>query len=173
MSKQPTGYRYTLDEKARELDNLNPAVNDTAELIIPDFEGFNYFITNFTIPSIVIPKVETPFMGNNLSQIGDAIIYGEFSLDFMVDEDLSNYTALVEWVKLQAHNNDVQDRWVDMTIHWKTRNLHHKRDIVLHKAFVTDIGSFTIVTNNTDQDPLICSLTLAYQYLTIGDIKET
>lgn len=165
-------YKYTNEREDRELKNLNNAVNDTAELIIPDFEGFNYFLQSFTLPSIDIPKVETPYMGNILNSMGDAVIYGDLIADFLVDEDLSNYINLFKWIKLQAHENNFVKKTVDITVLWKTRNLNVSRRITFVGAHITNLGSLTVVTNNTDQDVLICTATFAYQYYTIEGVSE-
>lgn len=154
-------------EHLRKLNNLNKAVQDTAQMVIPDFDAFNYQIQTFTIPSVNIPGVETPYLGNQTSVIGDSVVYGELTVDFYVDEDLQNYIALLEYAQLIAHQDDVPNRYFDLQIFWKNRNNSVTKIITLHGAYLVDIGSITIAANNTAQDALICTTSFKGQYLTI------
>jgi len=161
IEKQPL---FLLNKNNLKQTTFNPATNDLPELLIPSLENFNYFIQTFTMPSITIPAVDTPYMGEYTSLPGDYITYGDVSCDFLVDEDLQNWQALVGWCKDQAYRNDNPDRMVDITILLKNRNWKTQKRLVLAKAYVTDVSSFSYVTNGNDEDIVICSATFRYQY---------
>lgn len=70
--------------------------------------GFNFGIqklpnTNYFVQSINVPSVQagdatmpTPFV--NIPTIGDRLTYSEFQLSFKVDEDMTNYIELYDWM---------------------------------------------------------------------------
>lgn len=160
-------YKYNSTPEKRDLTNFNQAVQDTSQLVIPGLEAVNYFIQSFTMPSVNIPGVDTPFKGEYTSLPGDHVIYGEVTVDILVDEDLRNWEVLVEWMKDQCFLDDVYNRMVDIDILWKNRNGKHIKTITLNKAYITDLSGFSIVSNNQDQDTIISTATFKYQYFRI------
>lgn len=163
---------YTLDRDERQLDNLNPAANNTHQLIIPDFEGLNFFLQSFQLPSVMAPKVNAPYMGVRTSLPADSVTYGDFTCEILVDEDLSNYTALHEWLVLEAYKNKPLERMVDVTLIWKNRNHIPVRNIIFTKAYLTDLGSLSFQHNNQQAEVMTCSLTFAYQYMSIEKVSQ-
>jgi hypothetical protein len=58
----------------------------------------SFFCTNTRIPEITL---QTEIQQNYLKDIdvpGDKITYGDLSIKFLVDEDMSNYMAIHDWI---------------------------------------------------------------------------
>lgn len=155
----------------RDLNNYNEAIGNVAQLIIPDFDNLNYFIQSFNFPAIDIPAVETPFKGNDNKQVGDFIKYGTLSVDIAVDEDLANLTALFDWIKKTNFKANVSERYVDVFIKWRTRNLKHDIEIKFHNAFITNIGGFQLSTLNTEDTIITTNVSFEYQYMTLNGLE--
>lgn len=59
----------------------------------------NFFIQSINVPSISLPElnVSNPFI--QVPYGGDHISYGDMNLSFKVDENLTNYMEIYNWVK--------------------------------------------------------------------------
>jgi hypothetical protein len=59
----------------------------------------NWFVQSVTLPSIVLPKTEVsnPFI--NYPAGGDHLTFGDLEITFRVDEDMSNYIELYNWLQ--------------------------------------------------------------------------
>ena len=59
----------------------------------------NWFVQSVTIPSIVLPKTEVsnPFI--NFPIGGDHLQFGDLDITFRVDEDMSNYKEIYNWLQ--------------------------------------------------------------------------
>ena len=62
----------------------------------------NYFIQSVNVPSVQATDVVVPTPFTNIPTIGDRLNYSEFQLSFKVDEDMTNYIELYDWL-LQLH----------------------------------------------------------------------
>ena len=69
----------------------------------------SFFCTNTRIPEITL---QTEIQQNYLKDIdvpGDKITYGDLSLKFLVDEDMSNYMAIHSWITGLGFPESAQD----------------------------------------------------------------
>ena len=69
----------------------------------------SFFCTNTRIPEITL---QTEIQQNYLKDIdvpGDKITYGDLSLKFLVDEDMTNYMAIHNWITGLGFPNSAQD----------------------------------------------------------------
>lgn len=62
----------------------------------------NYFVQAVNVPSVQGTDTQFPNPFVNLPTIGDRLNYSEFQLSFKVDEDMTNYIELYDWL-LQLH----------------------------------------------------------------------
>lgn len=58
----------------------------------------NFFIQKVNIPSINLPDIMTPTPFIDLPIPGDHLKYGEMNITFAVDEDLTNYMEINNWI---------------------------------------------------------------------------
>jgi hypothetical protein len=52
---------------------------------------------NIPVLSLGAPMQNTPFV--DIPQFGDKVAYGEFTIRFLVNEDMSNYIEIHDWIK--------------------------------------------------------------------------
>lgn len=52
---------------------------------------------NIPVLSLGAPMQNTPFV--DIPQFGDKVVYGEFTIRFLINEDMSNYIELHDWIK--------------------------------------------------------------------------
>lgn len=68
------------------------------QLVIPSFEATRFLSTSFNIPSITLPSAnaDTPFA--TLKFAGDKADFSPLSFEFIVDETMTNYLEIYEWL---------------------------------------------------------------------------
>ena len=57
-----------------------------------------YFCQSVTLPTLSINEVPqiSPFV--NIPRPGDKVTYGEFAIRFRIDEDMTNYLEIHDWI---------------------------------------------------------------------------
>ena len=69
------------------------------KIFFPIFPTTEWFVVRANIPSVQLGQGDqfTPFV--QVAVVGDHITYGDFSVTFIVDENLKNYMEMYNWVK--------------------------------------------------------------------------
>ncbi len=64
------------------------------------FHGVDFFCQSASIPDISMPfaEVQTPFRGVAIAPSG-GVTFGDFSVRFMIDEELKNYYSIHNWIR--------------------------------------------------------------------------
>ncbi len=58
-----------------------------------------YFCNKANIPDLTLDTAIQPTYLKNIDQPGDKLQFGDLTLEFMVDEDLSNYMEIQNWLR--------------------------------------------------------------------------
>ena len=61
--------------------------------------GVAYFCNEANIPDMSLSIAEQPTYLRNIPLPGDKIEFGDLNLRFMVDEDLTNYMEIQNWIR--------------------------------------------------------------------------
>lgn len=84
LSQQPTNLNYLSPLGFRMTINRLP--------------GVSFFCQKVSLPSIVLPTVTVPTPFVNIPMHGDRLQYGDLAVDFKVDEDMRNWSEIVDWI---------------------------------------------------------------------------
>ena len=69
-------------------------------LKLEKFEGVDFFCQTANVPDVSMPTTEVASPFRNLPIIpGGGVTFGDFSVRFIVDEDLLNYNAVHKWIR--------------------------------------------------------------------------
>ena len=69
-------------------------------LKLEKFEGVDFFCQTANVPDITMPVTEVASPFRNLPIVpGGGVTFGDFSVRFIVDEDLVNYNAVHTWIR--------------------------------------------------------------------------
>ena len=69
-------------------------------LKLEKFDGVDFFCQNANVPDIQMPVTEVPSPFRNIPIIpGGGVAFGDFSVTFIVDEDLKNYNSIYKWIR--------------------------------------------------------------------------
>ena len=73
--------------------------------------NINYFCTNASIPDVTLGQVDT--ITNTFIKLpvpGDRLTFGSLSLRFKVDEDLTNYKEIYDWMTTLGYPDNFEQR---------------------------------------------------------------
>ena len=78
--------------------NINPLSPNGFQLSISKLPELSYFCQQADLPSISLPAPiqATPLSPNVMA--GDILEFGEFNVQFMIDENMANYRAIFNWM---------------------------------------------------------------------------
>lgn len=78
-------------------------------LKLDKFEGTDFFCQTANIPDVNMPTTEVASPFRNLPIIpGGGVSFGDFSVRFIVDEDLKNYFSLHKWMRDNGNADKMQ-----------------------------------------------------------------
>lgn len=130
--------------------------------------NMNYFVQSVNLPSVTVGStaIPTPFV--RVPVAGDHLVYGDLTLTFKVDEDLSNYIELYNWVKAigkpdSYEQYDPEQVYSDATLTILSSAYRAKREIQFFDIFPVDLGGFTFLTTAGDVDYVESIVTFKYR----------
>ena len=82
-------------------------------LKLEKFEGVDFFCQSANVPDITMPTTEVGSQFRNLPIYpGGGVTFGDFSVRFIVDEDLKNYNSIHKWMR-DVGNADQMARTIE------------------------------------------------------------
>lgn len=78
-------------------------------LKLEKFEGVDFFCQTANIPDVSMPVTEVASPFRNLPIVpGGGVTFGDFSVRFIVDEDLVNYNSIYKWIRDNGNADQMQ-----------------------------------------------------------------
>ena len=131
------------------------------------------------IPALSLGNVEIPTRGMVPIPVEGNVRYGDFVIEFIVDEDLRNYMELHNWIRALGTPQDMQERrdWIDKysksmaskdprfsysTLQVLNNNNVANFDVVFKSMFPTDLTTLSFDVTQTDNNFLTASATFKY-----------
>ena len=160
--------------------------------------GFNFSIkklpnTNYFVQAVNVPSVQgtdttfaNPFV--NLPTIGDRLKYSEFQLSFKVDEDMTNYIELYDWL-LQLHfpedfaqSKNIYEKqrqvdfmadgpYSDATLTILNSAMNPNVEVIFEDAYPIALSDLQFSTTAGSVDYIECQATLRYKLFRILDMR--
>ena len=160
--------------KPKELNQLNVVSFQTNFIRLPNV---NFFCQRVNIPAINlgIALQNTPFSDMNYE--GDKLTFEQMTMNFYVNEDLSNYLEVYSWlISLGFPDNYKQfnlkesslnfaaneSRTSDMNLILETNKSNPNFSVVFKNAFPVSLGSIELDTAATSLEPIVVDATFAY-----------
>ena len=160
--------------KPKELNQLNVVSFQTNFTRLPNV---NFFCQRVNIPAINlgIALQNTPFSDMNYE--GDKLTFEQMTMNFFVNEDLSNYLEVYNWlISLGFPDNYKQfnlkesslifaaneSRTSDMNLILETNKSNPNFSVVFKNAFPVSLGSIELDTAATSLEPIVVDATFAY-----------
>jgi hypothetical protein len=176
----------------QELKNKNYLSPIGFKLAIQKSPKISFLCQEVEIPQLSLGRVDVPYRGFVALPIEGNMRYGDFSLEFLIDEDLQNYLELHDWMRglgSPANSNDREKyltskqqivgsgiRGVDTgkleevseaTLIVQNNNLNMNFEIVFHDMFPTSLAALPFSVMGNDNDYLTARATFAYTYFDV------
>lgn len=137
-------------------------------------DSLRYPNAQFTVQSASIPEVSigtavlsTP--QRDLELPGDKVGYEDFSMNFLIDEGLVNYTEIHDWILGMAlePNVDNQYKTRDMTLMVLDSHNNVSRQVRFVDAYPTSLSTLDFDATATDITYLIGTANFKYSYFKV------
>jgi len=132
-----------------------------------------YSGAEFTIQTMILPDVTTEGASLNYQQIdigrtSDKIVFGQFEISYLIDENLLNYKEIFDWMKSNVETvhstNTSTDHYRDLTLTVMNSANNVTKQIKFVDAYPTSISSLPFDITTTDVEYLTAVVTFAYSY---------
>ena len=163
-------------------ENLNPLSPNGFQFSIQKLPELTYFSQQVSIPGISLPNAifNTPF--SQVKIAGDLLSYDPLSIDFLVDEKMSNYLALYDWIIAMGFPenyeqyiswqgkfkspflSEIAKNFSDATLTILGSNNMPIQNITFVDLIPTNLGAITFNTTSTDVQYITCNATFEYSY---------
>ena len=162
-------------------NNINPLQSNGFMFGINKLPSLKYFCQEASIPSLTLPPVTqaSPFV--EVPVAGDKLQFDELSIVFLIDEDMSNYQAIYEWL-LGLGFPKTRQQYVDFTRSQMFNNRNNLADysdgvlqilnnsnnaiktVAFSDMIPTSLGSLTLSSTVDNTTYLAGQATFAYTY---------
>ena len=140
------------------------------------FDGVDFFCQQANIPEITMPVTQVPTRYRSVPIVpGGGVTFGDFSVQFIIDEDLVNYNSIQKWIR--RNGNDGGDSTIvpgepeysDGRLMITTSNYQVQRVIVFKGLFPISITSVPFDATVTDQEYFTANVVFKYHNYMITD----
>jgi len=164
----------------RQPSNMNFLGPQTHKMIIQRLPLISYFCTEVNIPAITLPAVEDPNPFVKYPVPGDHLDFSELQVSFLVDEDLTNYEELYDWIialgfpKNFDQFKDISETgriqgdittpgvFSDISIFISTSSHNPNREFIFENSFPTSLTDMRFASTDTDVEFVVCTATFHY-----------
>ena len=153
--------------------------------------GVAYFCNEANIPDMSLSVAEQPTYLRDIPLPGDKIDFGDLNLRFMVDEDLTNYMEIHNWIRglgypervseyqdlekkayiQQTFGKKRQDIYSDGTLQILSNNLVPKFQVIFDDLFPYSISTVTFDATDTDIEYFTAEVSFKYTLYTITNLE--
>ena len=140
------------------------------------FDGVDFFCQQANIPEITMPVTQVPTRYRSVPIVpGGGVTFGDFSVQFIIDEDLVNYNSIQKWIR--RNGNDGGDSTIvpgepeysNGRLLITTSNYQVKKAIVFKGLFPISITSVPFDAPVTDQEYFTANVVFKYHNYMITD----
>ena len=145
-------------------------------LKLEKFEGVDFFCQTANVPEVSMPVTEVASPFRNLPIIpGGGVTFGDFSVRFIVDEDLVNYNSIYKWIRDNGNADQMQRATADSDIY--TNGQLHIVTSQYNPAFIVDfknifpssMSGLQFDATITDVEYITAEVTFKHQEFSLND----
>ena len=163
--------------------NINPLQTNGFLFGIQKLPELSFFCQEVNVPELVLPLAEMATLLVNSRVPGDKPLFGDLTVNFLVDESMSNFVAIYDWLvgmgfpetqqqyadliasRTDALNRDSYAASVsDATLQILNSSNTPIRTIRFIDLFPTSLSSLTLTSTATETQYLVGVATFGYTY---------
>lgn len=169
----------------KQLDNRNYMSPIGFSFSIARFPKVSFFSNTASIPEISLGGAEQSNYLKQLMHPGDRVEYGELPIQFLVDEDMLNYTLIHnwmtglgfpesmaqyrEWVTNESGQRDAGLQYSDATLKILNSNYNTTAQIKFWDLYPTSLSTLEFTATDTDINYLTANVSFSFLYYQILD----
>ena len=145
-------------------------------LKLEKFEGVDFFCQSANIPDVSMPTTEVASPFRNLPIIpGGGVTFWDFSVRFIVDEDLKNYNSIHSWMRDNGNADQMkrvtaeEDILTNAQLHIVTSQYNPKFIIDFRNIFPVSLTSLQFDATISDVEYITAEVTFKHQQFFISD----
>tara|TARA_B100000927_G_C16451960_1_gene464216 strand:+ start:989 stop:1528 length:540 start_codon:yes stop_codon:yes gene_type:complete len=171
---------------AKQIDNRNFLSGVGFKFNLTKFPKVDFFSNSARIPELSLELTQQPSYLKNIDVPGERLNFGDFTLRFLVDENMDNYLAVYTWLKglgfpesaksfkdLTTDSDgqrDQKEAFCDGTLRILNSNYREVSRVKFKDLFPISLSSLDFDATNTDVQFFTAEATFKY---TIYDLVST
>ncbi|AIX26832.1 head-proximal tip of tail protein [Synechococcus phage ACG-2014i] len=145
-------------------------------LKLEKFEGVDFFCQRANVPDITMPTTEVVSPFRNLPIVpSGGVAFGDFSVSFIVDEDLKNYNSIHKWIRDNGNADQMQrttkesDIYTNAQLHIVTSQYNPAFVVEFRNIFPVSLSGLQFDATITDVEYITAEITFKHQQFFIRD----
>lgn len=155
-------------------EKLNLLADNAFHFEILELPYFSAFAQTFELPGVTLGRAIRPTPLVDIPEPGDKLEFDDFSITFLIDEELKNYKEIWKWLmhlgypkntkeyRLMVQKQTAYTRKSDIQLNCMTNKFNITDSIVFHSAFPIALSGIVFDSANTDVDHPVATATFAY-----------
>tara|TARA_B100000287_G_scaffold300296_1_gene283454 strand:- start:4041 stop:4547 length:507 start_codon:yes stop_codon:yes gene_type:complete len=156
---QPTSYKITIDRE--------------------NYPNLEYFAQSITHPGVITQQVEMPFRQvAGVPLTGSSLTYNELGATIILDENMSSYTEMHDWIRRNVETSDVPairrdwkkqkpPTYSDITISILSSHNNKTKQIVYKDCVPTSLGDITFESTASGTEFVTYAVSFRFMYFDI------
>jgi len=164
---------------SRQPDTDNPMMNTSFRFLMTKVPNMTYFCQRVNLPSLNLEGIEQPTrFGARLYAAGDGYNYEDLSVDFIVDENMTNWLEIYQWLRSCGNVRDTTE-FEDKRKHTTDAELlilnsSYKaiKSVSFNDLIPTSIGTINFDSTTSETEPVIATATFKFSSYEITSINS-
>jgi len=161
ISRQPTNQNYIYPTYYR--------------FVIKEMPNLEYFITKVNLPSFGYDSsIEQPNRFSLIKHPANKVVFSPLEIEFLVDEDMSNWLEINNWIRRTSVVDDHRDIAEDTTTHFTQGTLfitnsamNPNIEVTFYNMFPISISGFEFDSQIQELTPWTSTVVFSYDYYDI------
>jgi len=169
----PVGGAQWYKEQPSNRNFLNPI---GYLLKLEKFEGVDFFCQSVNVPDINMPSIDVASPFRSLPIIpGGGVTFGDFTVSFIVDEDLKNYYSIHSWIRDNGNADQMaraaveEGIYTDGQLHIVTSQYNPAFVVEFRNLFPVSLTNLQFDATISDVEYITAEVTFKHQQFFIRD----
>ena len=162
----------------KQIQNRNFLSGVAFKFNLAKFPKVDFFSNSARIPELNLELTRQPSYLKNIDVPGERLTYGDFTLRFLVDENMENYLSVYNWltglgfpettkefanlIKDKDGQKDPKEAFCDGTLRILNSNYREVAKVKFNDLFPTSLTSLDFDATNTDVQYFTAEATFKY-----------
>tara|TARA_B110000902_G_scaffold262557_1_gene339673 strand:+ start:846 stop:1358 length:513 start_codon:yes stop_codon:yes gene_type:complete len=149
------------------VNNLSYVTPSSFRLVIDSqkYPNAQYMIQTVALPDMSVTPATLNTPQRNIGFLPDKIEYSDMDLTFLVDEDMTNYKEIHDWMLgLVTESDEGVRKARDITLQVMNSHNNVTNEITFVSAFPVNLSSLPFDATTTDVEYLTANVTFHYSY---------